>query len=75
MENKMGNNNKGGSRPAYVPPQVIRLDKVSTGTGNCGIGSGPAGGDCKPTGNGASQKICRIGNGAKNSCVLGNGVV
>lgn len=67
-------NKKEDSRPTYIPPQVIRLDEISAGVGKCGSGSAPASGSCYPTGNGASINICRIGNGAKSSCVIGNGV-
>lgn len=66
--------NKKGALPAYVPPQVIRLDDVHKGAGSkCQVGNSPAGGTCLPTGNGASTENCGRGNGAYAGCYPGNG--
>ncbi len=70
------NSKKDDTRPSYVPPQVIRLDDVNKGIGNCGAGSSPGQGDCSPSGNGATTGAvgCETGNGAKPYCLRGNGI-
>lgn len=69
------NTNPTDNRPAYVSPQVIRLDDLSSGAGACSPGNSPAGGvNCFPTGNGAAVQNCARGNGAKVICGNGQGV-
>ncbi len=74
----MGNSEKKipDSRPAYIAPQVVRLNDVSSGIGgNCNTGGSPTAGSCIPTGNGPGLITCVNGNGAKGSCApSGSGV-
>ena len=61
------------NRPEYEPPQVMRLEDVQTGQGDCSRGTNVLG-ECGP-GYTPGDSCWGPGNDANLTCSQGNGVI